>query len=56
MLSRHSVGIYQGNELTLNSSGNARPQRRLSSHSHVWTDPDPESGTGVRTDPHLKNK
>ena len=26
MLSRHSVGTYQENELTLNSSGNARPQ------------------------------
>ena len=33
MLVGHSVGNHQGNELTCNSSGNARP-RRLSPLSH----------------------
>ena len=38
MLSRHSVGTYRGNELTRNSSGNARPQlSRLA--EPLWTDP-----------------
>ena len=39
MLSRSSVGIYQGNELTSNSSGNNEPQSsQLAEPS--WTDSD----------------
>ena len=38
MLSRHSVGIKQGNELARNSSGNARPQsRQLANHRSYTT-------------------
>ena len=47
MLSRHGVGIYQGNELTRSSSGNTRPQlSRLAEPQ--WTDPGVKSGTSVR--------
>ena len=42
MLSKHSVGIYQGNELTCNSSGNTRPK------SSQLADPGLKSETGVR--------
>ena len=47
MLSRHSVGTYQGNKLTRNESKNARP---LSSQiaEPLWTDPGLKSETSVR--------
>ena len=47
MLSRHSVGTYQGNELTRNSLGKTRPQSSQLAES-LWTDPDLKSGIGVR--------
>ena len=47
VLSRHSVGTYQGHELTRNSSGNARPQLFYLAEP-LWTGPDLKSGTGVR--------
>ena len=37
MLSKHSVGIHQRNELTRNSSGNARP-RSSQLAEPLWTD------------------
>ena len=46
LLSRHSVGTYQGNELSRNSSGNARPQSSQLAEP-MWTDPSLKSGTGV---------
>ena len=39
MLSRHSIGTYQGNELTHNSSGITGPQSSQLSEP-LWTDPD----------------
>ena len=47
MLSRHSAGTYHGNELTSNSSGNARPQSSQLAEP-PWTDPGVNSGIGVR--------
>ena len=47
MLSRHSIGTYQGNELTRNSSGSARPLSSLLAES-LWTDPGLKSETGAR--------
>ena len=38
VLSRHSVGTYQGDELTLNSSGNAQPLLSQLTEP-LWTDP-----------------
>ena len=53
MLSRHSVGPYQGNELTRNSPGNTRPQ--LSQLAELlWTDPSLKSGIGMRKRSPLK--
>ena len=46
MLSRHSVGTYQRNELTRNSSGNTRPQLSQLPRP-LWTDSSLKSGTGV---------
>ena len=46
MLLRHSVGIYQGNKLTSNLSGKARPQSSQFTEP-LWTDPGLKSGTGV---------
>ena len=44
---RHSIRIYQGNELACNSSGNTLTQS--SKHAEpMWTDPDLQSGIGVR--------
>ena len=34
MLSRHSVGNHQGNELTRNPPGNARPYKSVSVRNH----------------------
>ena len=47
MLSRRTVGTYQGNELTRNSPRSTRPQ---SSHltELLWTDPGLKSGIAVR--------
>ena len=45
MLSRHSVETNQGNELTRNSSGNARPQSTQLAES-LWTEPNLKGGTG----------
>ena len=47
MLSRHSVGTYQGEELTRHLSGNTWP---LSSQlaETLWTDPGLKSGIGMR--------
>ena len=45
MLSRHSVGTYQENEFTHNSSRNARPQSSQLAEP-LWTDPGLQSGTG----------
>ena len=42
-----SVGTYQGNELTRNSSGSARPLSSLLAES-LWTDPGLKSETGAR--------
>ena len=47
MLSRHSVGTYQGNKLTRNSSGNARPQSSQLAKP-LWNDPDLNTGISVR--------
>ena len=47
MLSRRSVGTYQGHELTRNSSGNTQPQSSQLAEP-LQTDPDLKSGTGVR--------
>ena len=46
MLSRHGGDTYQGNELTRNSSGNARPQMSQFAEPFL-TDPDFKSGIGV---------
>ena len=43
MLSRHSVGTYQGNEPTRNSSGNTRPQSSQLAEP-LWTDPGLKKG------------
>ena len=45
-LSRHSVGTYQGNELTRNSSGNTRSQSSQLAEP-LWTDPGLKSGISV---------
>ena len=47
MLSKHSVGTYQGNELTRNSSGNTRPQSSQLVEP-LWTDPGLKCGIGTR--------
>ena len=47
MLSSHSVGTHQGNELTRNSSGNAGPQSSQLDEP-LWTDPDQKNGNDVR--------
>ena len=47
MLFRHSVGIYQGNELIRNSSGNARSQFSQLAEP-LWTDPCLKSGIRAR--------
>ena len=47
MLSRHSVGSYQGNKLTSNSPWNIRPQSSQLAEP-LWTDPDIKSGISVR--------
>ena len=46
MLSKHSVGAYQGNKLTSNSSGNTQPQSSQLTEP-LWTDPGLKSGIGV---------
>ena len=46
MLSRHIVETYQGNELTLNSSGSPRPQSSQLAEP-MWTDPGVKSGISV---------
>ena len=43
MLSKNSVAIYQGNELTRNSSGNTRSQSSQLAEP-LWTDPGVKSG------------
>ena len=47
MLSRHSVGTYQGNELTRKMSGNARPQSSQLVEP-LWTDPGLKRRNGAR--------
>ena len=47
MLPRHSVGTYQGNELTRKMSGNARPQSSQLVEP-LWTDPGQGSEICVR--------
>ena len=47
MLSRHSVGLYQGNEFTRNTSGDTQP-RPSQLAELLWTDPDLMKGTSVR--------
>ena len=47
ILSRNSVGIYQGNELTRNSSGKAQP-RSCQFAEPLWTDRGLKSRFGVR--------
>ena len=46
MLSGHSVGTYQRNELTRKSSGNTRPQSSQLAEP-LWTDPGVKSGISV---------
>ena len=46
MRSRHSVGTYQGNEFTCNSSGNTQSQLSQLTKP-LWTDPGLKSGIGV---------
>ena len=46
-LSRHSVGILSGHELTRNLSGNIRPQSSQRAEP-LWTDPGIKSGISVR--------
>ena len=46
ILSRHSVGTYQGNELTYNLLGCAWPQLSCLAEP-LWTDPGLKSGIGV---------
>ena len=45
MLSRHSVGAYQGNELTHDLSGNAYFQSQFA--EQLWTGPGLKSGMGM---------
>ena len=47
MLSRHSVGTYQGNEFTRKSSENARTQSSQLAEP-LWTDPGLLSEIGER--------
>ena len=47
MLSRHSVGTYQGNGFTRNSSGTTRPQS-FQLAEPLWTDLGIKSGISVR--------
>ena len=47
MLPRHSVGTYQGNELTRKMSGNARPQSSQLVEP-LWTDPGLKRRNGAR--------
>ena len=55
MLPKHSVGTYQGKELTCNWLGNARPQ--LSQHAEpLWTAPGPKNAIGARGLSPLENK
>ena len=46
MLSRHSVGTYQGNELTRNSSENTWPQSSQFT-APLLTDPGVKSESGI---------
>ena len=46
MLSRHSVGIYEGNGHTHGSSENSRPQSSQLAKP-LWTDPGLKSGIGM---------
>ena len=46
MLSRHTMGTYQRNKLTRNSSGNARPQSSEPAEP-LWTDSGIKNGIGV---------
>ena len=46
MSSTHCVGTFQGNELTRNSSGNARPQSSQPAEP-LWADSGIKSGNGV---------
>ena len=54
-LSRHSVGTYQGNELTCNRSGSTRA-RSPQLAEPLWTDPGLKSGISVRELISTKNK
>ena len=47
ILSRHSVGIFQGYELTRKWSGNTRPESSQFA-GPLWTDPSLKSGIGTR--------
>ena len=47
MLTRHSLGTYQGIELTRNSSVNTRPQSSQFAEP-LWTDPGIKSEISVR--------
>ena len=47
MLSRHSVGTYQGNKLTRTSSGKCQPQLSQLAEP-LWTDPGAKNGISVR--------
>ena len=47
MLSRHSVGTYQGNGFTRNSSGTTRPQS-FQLAEPLWTDLGIKSGISMR--------
>ena len=47
MLSRHRVGTYQEDDLTRNSSGDARP-RSSQLAEPLWTDPGLKNETVVR--------
>ena len=57
VVSRHSVGICQGNELTRNLSGNTRPQSSQVAEQ-LWTDHglNSERNWCVRADHHFKTK
>ena len=46
-LSKHSVGTYQKNELTRNSSGNTQLQSSQLAEP-LWTNPGVKSGISVR--------
>ena len=45
-LSRYSVGTYQGNELTRDSSQNTQPQSSQLAEP-LWTDPGRKNGISV---------